>query len=166
MAFEIVSGRVEYLRRGSQYVARSFFNILSSSRSASSICEDFRDPLATLLTKEGLTFNLLAILAYTPAKADMIFPGVRPTDPGYSGIGDFSWRAIAFIVDTEPRGNAISSLMLASAALLSFSRMLLVSFDSYYRLAPADTVPFSTSTSDVGLLGKYSERLPAKSFFS
>ncbi|HSY66596.1 MAG TPA: hypothetical protein VK829_18545 [Terriglobales bacterium] len=109
---------------------------------------------------------MLAILAYTPAKADMIFPGVRPTDPGYSGIGDFSWRAIAFIVDTEPRGNAISSLMLASAALLSFSRMLLVSFDSYYRLAPADTVPFSTSTSDVGLLGKYSERLPAKSFFS
>jgi hypothetical protein len=82
MAFEIVSGRVELLKkRGSQYVARSFFNILNSLRSASSICEDFRDPLATLLTNEGLTFNLLAILAYTPAKADMIFPGARPADP-------------------------------------------------------------------------------------
>jgi hypothetical protein len=64
MASEIVSGRVELLRRGSQYVARSSFSILNSSHSASSICEDFRDPLATLLTKEGLTFNLLAILAY------------------------------------------------------------------------------------------------------
>ncbi len=83
MAPEIVSGRVELLkRRGSQYVVRSFFNILSSSRSASSIRDDLRDPLATLLTKEGLTFNLLAILAYTPAKADMIFPGARPADPG------------------------------------------------------------------------------------
>jgi hypothetical protein len=82
MASEIVSRRVERLNRGSQYVVRSFFNILSSSRSAPSICDDFRDPLATLLTKEGLTFNLLAILAYTPAKADMIFPGVRPPGPG------------------------------------------------------------------------------------
>ncbi len=83
MAPEIVSGRVELLkRRGSQYVVRSFFNILSSLHSASSICEDFRDPLATLLTNDGLTFNLLAILAYTPAKADMIFPGARPADPG------------------------------------------------------------------------------------
>jgi len=82
MASEIVSARVELLRRGSQYVARSFFKILNSLRSASSICDDFRDPLATLLTKEGLTFNLLAILAYMPAKADMTFPGVRPPDPG------------------------------------------------------------------------------------
>ena len=82
MASEIVSGCVELLRRGSQYVARSFFNILNSLRSAPSICDDFRDPLATLLTNEGLTFNLVAILAYTPAKADMIFPCVRPAGPG------------------------------------------------------------------------------------
>jgi hypothetical protein len=83
MASEIFSGRDELLKkRGSQYVAKSFFNILSSSRSASSICHDFRDPFATLLTNEGLTFNLLAILAYTPAKANMIFPGVRPAVPG------------------------------------------------------------------------------------
>jgi hypothetical protein len=91
-------------------VVRSFFNILSSSRSASSICDDFRDPLATLLTKEGLTFNLLAILAYTPAKADMIFPGVRPPDPGQSRTDVFSCRPIAFIADADTRGNAISSL--------------------------------------------------------
>ena len=117
MASEIVAGCVELLRRGSQYVARSFFKILNSLRSASSICDDFRDPLATLLTKEGLTFNLLAILAYTPAKADMMFPGVRPGVPGQPGIGDFSWRAIAFIADADTRGNAMSSFMLASAAL-------------------------------------------------
>src|ERR1700722_20580416 len=118
MASEIVSGFVQFLkRRGSQYVVRSFFNILSSSRSAPSICDDFRDPLATLLTKEGLTFNLLAILAYTPAKADMIFPGVRPEVPEQPGIGDFSWRAIAFIADAGTRGNAMSSFMLASTAL-------------------------------------------------
>jgi hypothetical protein len=91
-------------------VVRSFFNILSSSRSASSICDDFRDPLATLLTKEGLTFNLLAIPAYTPAKADMIFPGVRPPDPGQSRTDVFSCRPIAFIADADTRGNAISSL--------------------------------------------------------
>jgi len=84
MASEIVSGRVELLKAWfcSQYVAKSFFKILNSSRSASSICDDFRDPLATLLTNDGLTFNLLAILAYTPAKADMIFPGARPAGPG------------------------------------------------------------------------------------
>ena len=98
-------------------MARSLFKILNSLRSASSICDDFRDPLATLLTKEGLTFNLLAILAYTPAKADMIFPGVRAGIPGQPGIGDFSWWAIAFIADADTRGNAISSFMLASAAL-------------------------------------------------
>jgi hypothetical protein len=34
--------------------------------------------------------------------------------------------------------------------------MLLVLISSYYRLAPADTVPFSTSTSDVGLFDKFS----------
>jgi hypothetical protein len=118
MAPEIISGRVELLKRhGSQYAVRSFFNILSSSHSASSISEDFRDPVATLLTKEGLTFNLLATLAYTPAKADMIFPGVRATDPGYSGIDVFSCRPIAFIADAVARGNAISSLILASAPL-------------------------------------------------
>jgi hypothetical protein len=58
------------------YLFNLSFKAFSSSRNASSISGEVRCPSATLLTKDALTFNLRAILAYTPLKSEIMFAAV------------------------------------------------------------------------------------------